>query len=172
MAIYKKALLAALSPALRAQQFKKLGATWVRDCEEVFCVLNVQTSQWSELYYFNVGVSVKALFTGAKPSFYDCHFGERIPQGDEVEVYGDLADFSGERPSAAERIERLADMIPASAVAWFSRHDSAEKLRARASDSPKTTVALRHSLNQGGCAQVREPNHSTEPLSPSRGGSS
>lgn len=53
MAAHKKELLAVFKHAFKERGFKKTGATWVREGPEVFCVFNVQTSQWSERYYFN-----------------------------------------------------------------------------------------------------------------------
>lgn len=75
MAAHKKELLEAFRPAFKEHGFKKNGATWVREDSEVFCVFNVQTSQWSELYYFNAGVYVKAVAPIGRPTEPDCHCG-------------------------------------------------------------------------------------------------
>jgi hypothetical protein len=147
MAAHKKELLEAFKPAFKEHGFKKNGATWVRENSEVFCVFNVQTSQWSELYYFNAGVYVKAVAPIGRPTEPDCHLRTRLPQKEEeTKICADLADFENQRLPVAQKIEKLQRLVTPAAFDWFSRHDSVSKLRsglaARPKFSPPATVAL------------------------------
>ena len=147
MAVYKRDLLEAFKPAFKERGFKKTGATWVCDGSEVFCVFNVQTSQWSELYYFNAGVYVKAVAPIERPTEPDCHLRTRLPQKEEeVKICAELADFENQQVPVAQKIEGLQRIIVPAAFDWFFRHDSVEKLRsvlaARPKFSPPATVAL------------------------------
>ena len=147
MAVHKKALLEAFKPAFKERGFTKTGATWVRDDSEIFCVFNVQTSQWSELYYFNAGVYVKAVAPIARPTEPDCHLRTRVPQEEEeARICAELADFETQEMPVAQKIANLQRLVVPAALDWFSRHDSVAKLRAglasRPKFSPPATVAL------------------------------
>ena len=76
---HKRALLAAFAPEFKQAGFKKKAATWRRANEATIEVFNVQCSQWSESYYFNAGIYLRALGSRETPLHHECHIRERIP---------------------------------------------------------------------------------------------
>lgn len=76
---HKKALLAEFAPEFKQAGFKKKAATWHRMNKDTIEVFNVQCSQWSETYFFNVGIYLRALGSRETPLEYECHIRDRIP---------------------------------------------------------------------------------------------
>ena len=176
MAIHKKELLEAFKPAFKERGFTKTASTWVLEEPEVFCVFNVQTSQWSESYYFNAGIYVKAVAPRTRPTDPDCHWRTRLPlKKDTIRLSAELSDFENHIGTIPEKIEGLRRIILPDAFEWFSLNNSTEKLRCALSNRPKyvppSTVAL---LNYLGLPyhQVKTPNKSasSNPHSPSAQG--
>jgi hypothetical protein len=86
---------------------------------------NIQTSQWSEAYYFNVGVYFRSLGNAKAPAEWECQIRFRIPDyrlhGDKVKLANRLADFSGIELGAEEQINELKDLVYPLVIDWFSR---------------------------------------------------
>ncbi len=62
----------------RSHGFHKKSGTWYRESEETMLVANLQKSQYSEVYYINIGVWVKALGGNALPKEHQCHIRVRL----------------------------------------------------------------------------------------------
>lgn len=143
MARSRKQLLDAFKPPLKEHGFKKTDRTWHRELSEVVCVLNVQTSQWSELYYFNVGIWIKALETPIRPGFPGSRLGRRLPlESDNFKRCSLLADFENDVADVATRINELRDIIVPDALAWFSAHETREKIRHRLEDPGNSEIPV------------------------------
>lgn len=125
MAKFKKALMEAFKPHFKGAGFKKKGATWHRQSVEAIHVFNIQTSQWSESYYFNVGVYFRALGSEMTPPEYHCHIRTRIPDLEyhpkKVERVNELADFEKAGKDVERRILELKDIVFPLAIEWFQR---------------------------------------------------
>jgi len=68
-----------LSIPLKANGFRKAGATWRKSCADAICVVNLQGSQWgSNDFYVNLGVYFTALGNNASPTEYRCHVRARL----------------------------------------------------------------------------------------------
>jgi len=73
-----KRLQAALSTSLKADGFRKSGATWRKHFVESIGVLNIQGSQWGPSFYINLGVYFRPLGKSEAPNEYDCHIRCRL----------------------------------------------------------------------------------------------
>src|SRR5687767_9465067 len=104
---YKKLLLEAFKPAFKERGFKKKAATWHRETDELIQVFNVDTSLWSEMYYFNAGIYLKALGKEKTPTEYRCHIRTRLPPGGDVNRatfgIGKLGNFEGVSEGVARK---------------------------------------------------------------------
>ncbi len=125
MARYKKALTAAFKPHFKEQGFTKKDATWHLGMPEVIHVFNIQTSQWSERYYFNAGIYFRALGSLESPAEPHCHIRTRIPDSklhqESIQLANELADFEHVEYGAEERIANLKNLIYPLALDWFRR---------------------------------------------------
>lgn len=125
MARYKKALAAAFKPHFKEQGFTKKDATWHLTTPEAIHVFNIQTSQWSEFYYFNAGIYLRALGSLESPAEPHCHIRIRIPDRtfhpEGTQRANELADFEHVEYGAEERITELKNLIYPLALDWFLR---------------------------------------------------
>lgn len=125
MARYKKLLMEAFKPHFKELGFTKKGATWHLKTPETIHVFNIQTSQWSESYYFNAGIYFRALGSLELPSDPCCHIRTRIPDHkfhwDSVQLVNELSDFEGVDTGVEEQITRLKNLVYPLAFDWFCR---------------------------------------------------
>jgi len=125
MARYKKALIDAFKVHFKEQGFTKKDATWHLGTPEVIQVFNIQTSQWSERYYFNAGIYLRALGSLETPSESYCHIGTRIPDRrfhvESFQRANELANFEHVEFDAEQRITDLKNLIYPLAFDWFHR---------------------------------------------------
>jgi hypothetical protein len=91
-------------PLLKGEGFRKTRSTWHKSTEDLIFVFNVQGSLYSEEYYINVAIYIKALGDETNPPEYRCHLKSRI---DATKPY----------------LEIFQD-----AIKWFEVHNSIEKL--------------------------------------------
>jgi len=88
---------AAMAPVLKQAGFKVQSNTWHKSCQDTILVVNLQKSQWSQRYYINLAVWVRALGEAVAPKEHQCHIRERatsLPGGEvqELERALDLDD--------------------------------------------------------------------------------
>ena len=125
MARYKTALLDAFKPHFKELGFTKKDATWHRRTSEAIHVFNVQTSQWSEQYYFNAGIYLRALGSLETPAEPYCHIRTRIPDyklhSNSLDRANELADFDLIEYGAEDRIVELKNLVYPLALDWFLR---------------------------------------------------
>jgi len=76
--IDKKTFKKTFAAPLEKAGFVKRGQTWYLDGKDVLIAINLQKSNWSELYYVNIGFWLKGLGEATFPEFYDCHLHYRI----------------------------------------------------------------------------------------------
>jgi hypothetical protein len=109
-----------VAPLLRQHGFKKDRLTWRREEPESILVLNFQHSQWSDLYYINLGVFFRTLDVNDKPSSHHCHLQVRLDTiaGDPT-CLAEACDFESGLPQA-QRAAVLQREISQSALPWLS----------------------------------------------------
>jgi hypothetical protein len=77
----------AVHPLLKADGFKRSGATWRREQGESIAVLNIQKSQWGGgHYYVNLGAYFHALGDELSPTENKCHVRVRLDIEDPSRV--------------------------------------------------------------------------------------
>jgi hypothetical protein len=75
--IDKKTFKKAIAEPLESAGFIKKGQSWYFDGKDTVVVANLQKSDWDDMYYINIGISLKALGDGKFPLAYKCHIFER-----------------------------------------------------------------------------------------------
>ncbi len=130
MARYKKALIDAFKPHFKEQGFTKKAANWHFGTLEAIHVFNIQTSQWSERYYFNAGIYFRALGSLESPAEPYCHIRTRIPDykfhSENLHRAKELSDFENIEIDVEERITELKNLIYPLAFDWFHRFRDVE----------------------------------------------
>ena len=150
MARYKKALLEAFKPHFKDHGFTKKDATWHLATAEAIHVFNVQTSQFSESYYFNAGIYFRALGPLETPAEPYCHIRSRIPdhrlQAASIPSANALSKFEEVEDCADERIRELKNLIYPLVFDWFSRFGDAARARQELSQLKRPSVFIMKSV--------------------------
>jgi hypothetical protein len=138
---YKKALCDAFKPHFKDHGFTKKDATWHLGSPEAIHVFNIQTSQWSESYMFNVGIYLRTLGPLETPPEYHCHIRTRIPDRRFHDIdlahFVALADFKDTESGSDEKILELKNMIYPLVFDWFSRFRDMDCIRKELIDLPR-----------------------------------
>lgn len=150
MARYKKALLDAFKPHFKEHGFTKKDATWHLGTPEAIHVFNVQTSQFSESYYFNAGIYFRPLGPLTTPAEPHCHIRTRIPDhrfhSAAIQRAHELADFEDLEFGAEERINELKNLIYPLVFDWFSRFGDTPQAKRELSEIRKPSVFIAKSV--------------------------
>jgi hypothetical protein len=103
----------ALGQALKTHGFKKKYRTWYLELDETILVVNLQKSQWSRLFYINLGVWLKALGEEKFPKEYHCHINGRLESlaANDRELIHQALDLEDESVSAEERTNVIVSAI-------------------------------------------------------------
>ena len=124
-----KLLQAWFAPAFKAAGFTKTAATWHRKTPSFIHIFNIQGSQWSRYFYFNLGIYITALGGLDRPSEAHSHVRERLDSiVPDRERFLRLSDFEQELPEEQRRSE-LEAIISAHVIPWLDRMSSADQLR-------------------------------------------
>ena len=85
---------------LEKSGFSKKGQSWYLDGKDAIIVLNLQKSNWDELYYVNFGIWLKAFGTEQFPHFNHCHMYYRVERlfPDERELIITGCDLARSNP--------------------------------------------------------------------------
>lgn len=75
--IDKKSFKNAISVPFKEAGFISKGQSWYLNGKDAVIVTNLQKSNWSNSYYINVGVWLKALGDLVFPQYNNCHLGFR-----------------------------------------------------------------------------------------------
>jgi hypothetical protein len=121
---FKKAFAA---PMQKAKSVKK-GQSWYFDGKDAVVVINLQKSNWSELYYINLGIWLKAFGEATFPGFNHCHLYYRVEhffpeQRDLILTGSDL-----ER-SDLEILDNLSKFIGSQLIPFVQECTDEKKLR-------------------------------------------
>ena len=109
----------ALSPALKADGFKKSAATWRRANSETICVFNIQGSQWGPSFYLNLGVYFRSLGDNEQPAEYHCHLRVRLEElvSDRSRLI-QLLNFES-RVELSSRLSELKELVTNHGLPWL-----------------------------------------------------
>ena len=115
----KEQIVTAIARTLKANGFKKKGATWHRQQGEFIQALNVQGSQWSKSFYLNLGIYLCALGDNKTPTEYRCHIRNRVEDVcDDRSRCNAFLDLENEIPADA-RFRDLESIIETRAIPWL-----------------------------------------------------
>ena len=150
-----KFLQAWFAPILKSEGFKKTGATWHRLKPPFIQVFNIQGSQWSKFFYFNLGIYISDLGTLERPSEAHCHVRERL---DGIvpnrKRFIDLSDFEQNIPEQQRRSE-LEAILVSCAVQWLDRMSSTDQLKQYALNEKKHGLPITVSTYE--CLGIQKP---------------
>ena len=120
----KKQLEGAFAPLLKKIGFKKRGGTWHRAKSDGIQVVNIQGSQWSRIFYVNLGVYFPDLGKKETPAEYDCHIRSRldelVPNHARLQQLLDLHSKNFVEAEGAE----LAKLVVQFGVPWLDHCSS------------------------------------------------
>jgi hypothetical protein len=124
-----KLLQAWIAPVLKATGYTKESATWRRSRPPFIHVLNIQGSQWSRSFYFNLGIYITDLGSLNRPKEYECHVRQRLDSlVPERKRFLQLCDFEQDL-SEEQRGTELRRIITVYAVPWLDQMSSLDHLR-------------------------------------------
>ena len=127
---HSKRLQQALAPSLKARGFQKSGTTWRRASPDAVAVVNIQGSQWSPMFYLNLGVYFRALGDRDKPCSHHCHVRTRlsdlVPDAGRL---GELLDLVRLMPDDA-RFQAIEKLVLDFALPWLDKLSSVHEARA------------------------------------------
>ena len=150
-----------LAPAMKAARFTKAGATWRRLRQPFIHVFNIQGSQWSRFFYFNLGVYITDIGTSDRPSEAHCHIRERLDSiVPDRERFIRLSDFEQDIPEH-ERRRELQAFIASYAIPWLDRMSSTEQLRNYILTEKKHGLPVAVSTYE--YLKIQKPNTALEP---------
>ena len=117
------------APAFKAAGFTKSGATWHRPRSPFLHVFNIQGSQWSRYFYFNLGIYITELGPLPRPTIAHCHIQQRLDGivTDRTRLI-ELSDFERAVPEE-QRQSELQAAVSLYAIPWLDRMDSPEQVR-------------------------------------------
>jgi hypothetical protein len=108
--IDKKTLKKAVAAPLDNVGFVRKGQSWYLNGEDAIVVLNLQKSDWSEMYFMNIGIWLKALGEAVFPKENVCHLSYRaeslFPDQRQLVLEGLSLDSSN-----SETLSEIADFI-------------------------------------------------------------
>ncbi len=130
MVVDAKDLEKLLTSLLRPTGFRREGRNWRLDLPDVIQVVNLQRSRWSDSFYLNIGIFVRAVQNEpgrvrneAKPNIVECHFrirledlftGPPVPpkkiSAEQIRLY-ELLDLEDRRIDPAAREAELRSII-------------------------------------------------------------
>lgn len=136
-----KKLQLVFAPILKAQGFKKDGATWRKYYPETIGVVNIQGSQWGPQFYVNLGVLFRDMDQNEKPREYHCHIRLRL-EGivPDLARINQLLDFDLPVPDE-ERSQELSALVTHYAIPFLEQFS--------------TQVGARESIHQYPFAAIR-----------------
>ncbi|MCC8042228.1 MAG: DUF4304 domain-containing protein [Oscillospiraceae bacterium] len=78
MDIKKEELVIELTKLLKDKGYKKKKLTWIKYNNDIGVVFNIQSSQYGNSYYVNLGVYIKAIGNKEYPNISDCQLQQRV----------------------------------------------------------------------------------------------
>jgi hypothetical protein len=135
-----KKLQQAFGTLLKAQGFKKDGATWRKHNPETIIVFNIQGSQWGPQFYVNLGILFRDLDNNEKPLEYKCHIRLRL-EGvvQEPNRIGQLLNFDLPMDEAV-RLAELSSFVANHALPFLDGFSTREKAKSLLDEFPRQII--------------------------------
>ena len=115
----KKQLENVFAPSLKASGFKKRGSTWHRRVGDAIQVINIQGSQWSRIFYINLGVYLLEFGTEEHPASHNCHLRSRLDRFvPDIEHLANLLDFQT-RQFDEQRAREALTLLESCGIPWL-----------------------------------------------------
>lgn len=100
---------------------QKKGATWYRDMGRAIQVINLQGSQWSTIFFVNLGIYYKSFGAKAQPAEYECHIRTRLCQlVPDMHMLAELLDVHSKTYAEIDR-SALPVIIQKYAFPWLDK---------------------------------------------------
>jgi len=147
----KKLLVAALAPLLKARGYKKKAATWHLTEPETVLTFNVQQSQWSMMFYLNLGVYLRSIGDETQPAESSCHIRTRLSAlvPDRARLIA-LLDFDKVVPGFENtdspldsRLHEITEAVNVHGLSWLDSLTSLDRITAflRSDKAKKTLIS-------------------------------
>jgi len=112
-----------LKDVLRVQGFKKDRTTWRKECPESTLVLNLQKSQYGDLYYVNLGIWLKPIGGSHAPKEYQCHIRARLESISRLPL-AEALDMEKPGLGDEERADLIRRAVESEALPWLEASSS------------------------------------------------
>ncbi len=126
--IDKRTFKNAIAAPLDKAGFKKKGQSWYLDGKDAIIVVNLQKSDWSEIYFINMGIWLKNLGETSFPQYNHCHLYYRIerffPEQRELILVGCSLDKSNQ-----QMLDELSEFIESEVIPFLRNCTDENKLR-------------------------------------------
>lgn len=93
--------------------FKKKGATWYLESDDVIGLVNLQSSNFGDQFYVNLAVWLKVLGDNPTPKEHQCPVRTRLTSAfpDEQARFEQAFDFESESLSDTKRAEEISEIV-------------------------------------------------------------
>lgn len=151
--IDKKIVAGLLDDALKSIGFNRSGLTWRRTSDDIITVVSIQSSEYDEAIYLNIGFWIRSLGRDIKsPKEHECHVRGRAedvlpPREPDIQ---DLM-FPETTMTDEARAQELADIINTHLVPLLRDQSTVLGLRQLAKERPRLEVyaVAKSALNIG-----------------------
>lgn len=119
----KKQLVTAINEVLKPAGFKRKGAVWRREINDIFQVVYLQRSYLGFEFFLEIGIFEPAKKPGVStPEITDCQYRKRV----ETRERENLLDFKNDDILASERIALIAERLTSEVLPFFEANNSSE----------------------------------------------
>lgn len=145
----KRQIEEVFKPQLKLLGFRKRGGTWHRAIGDVIQVVNLQGSQWSTVFFVNLGIYFTALGTEERPTEYRCHVRTRLSQlVPDIHHLAQLLDLHTKNFDQAGGDE-LTDLLLRYGIPWLEQCSTREGVRKAATAKHPPIVHVKAKVHFG-----------------------
>lgn len=131
----KKQLITAIHEVLKPAGFKRKGAVWRREINDIVQVVFLQRSYLGFEYFLEIGIFEPWKKPGVSiPDIADCQYRERV----ETHQRENLLDFENDDIPASERINLIAERLIGEVLPFFEANSSTETMEANRAKASKS----------------------------------
>lgn len=124
----KKLIISDFSQFLKTHSFKKRGSVWVLQKNEFLVIIDLQKSQWSNIYYVNVGLQLENLE-------------EKLPKAHNAEIsYRVVDQYGNDSQGNFDLVRDLAlikDLVKLQVIEKFANLQTKSQLKEQMITEPK-----------------------------------
>lgn len=145
-AMNKSLMVKSIGTGLLAGGFERKGASsWYLHGSEAIAVVNLQKYRFSDIWFINIGIWIKALGDKRYPRFNECHLNIRAPSlwPDQRSEFEELFDLNEKRFTDDEWSEKQEIFAEEYLVPMCQELMNMSKLRERIESLSKTGLLMR-----------------------------